>query len=247
MSLANEKDLLKLQQLGKQYAEDALKFFGEKHSQKPEIREVAIFYATATAAMAETMYAFLSANAEKEQADGWLIQLFGVIGHSLETKRIPVPPVLASAAGEISAPIEESSTPAAKQAVPRCICTVDPSGVCPTCPGAIKGAVRKILLPVGDCLRLVEKGVRKIGMEHSCEACTEAYLDAAVASVIMEGSLGELSPELEPFAEQIFEAIYQWAVGRGAGDMALSEKAWAIFADRMNDKSATVPPEQSVS
>jgi hypothetical protein len=247
VSLANEKDVLRLQQLGKQYAEDALKFFGEKYSQKPEIREVAIFYATATAAMAETMYAFLSANAEKEQADGWLIQLFGMIGKSLQTKRIPMPPTLNPAAGEMSASAEEMPAPASKRVIPKCICTVDASGVCPACPGNIKVAVRKVLIPVGDCLRVVENGVRKIGMEHSCEACIEAYLDAAVASIIMEGSLGELSPDLEPFAEQIFEAIYQWAVGRGVSDMTLSEKAWAIFADRMADEDDPTVPEKPVS
>lgn len=245
MSLANAQDAMKLQQLGKQYAADALKFFGQKYSQKPEVREVAIFYATATAAMAEAMYDFLSANAEKEQADGWLVQLFGMIGQSLKTKRIPVPPALTPSAGEVSDPA--AASPEVKRAMPMCICAVDPSGVCPACPGNIKSAVKKVLIPVGDCLRVVENGVRKIGMEHCCEACIEAYLDAAVASVIMEGSLGELSPELEPFAEQIFEAIYQWAVGRGVGDMTLSEKAWAIFADRMADKDKPAPVEKPVS
>lgn len=238
MSLANEQDVLKLQNIGKRYAEDALTFFGRHYSQKPEIREVALFYATATAAMAEAMYAFMSANAEKEQADGWLAQLFGMIGKSLQTKRIPLPPALTLPAGDASGPPEVSTPIAgAKQAAAACICTLDPAGICPTCPGQIKASVRKNLLPVGDCLRTAQQGLLKVGGEKPCAPCTEAYLDAAVASVIMEGSLGELSHDIEPFANQIFEAIYEWASRRGVGEMPLTQKAWAIFSDRLMDQA----------
>lgn len=233
MSLTNEQDVVTLRNLGKCFADDALEFFGKNYKQRPEVGEVALFYATATAALAEAMYAFLHANAEKEQADGWLTQLFSMIGQSLQTKNIPLPP--GQAAPAAAASIEPAAAPAVKRTKTACICAVEPTGICHICPGQIKESVRKAILPLGDCLRNLEQGLGQIGGKKPCAACTEAYLDAAVASVLMSGSLGELSPDVEPFIDQIYEALYRWALGRGVDEMVLTEKAWAIFSGGMEE------------
>lgn len=249
MSRYNEQAIRELQQLGREYADEAIKYFGKKYSEQPKIGEIALFYAAATSSMVATMYAFVYANAAKEDADGWLAQLFGMIGEGIQIKRIPVPPSLAPSQDEVSSPAASTAQAEAPPAV--CICKLDQAGVCPTCPTQIKASIRQALVPIGDCLRVAQERLLKVGADKLCSACTSAYLDAAIASAVMEGSLGELSAELEPLSDQIFDVIYQWAIRRGLTEMPLTEKAWAVFSERLQEKKPestsrlSAPPDKA--
>lgn len=228
----NEEQLVrKVQDLAHKYSADAIGFFSEKYSSTPHLGEVALFHGTVAADLIGTMYSYVHENAGKDQAELWLAQLFGMANSLLKAKGIP-------AIEEIQAPLlpPDSVPPPAAEPAPTCVCAVDTAGSCQTCPGQMKESMRKTFLFFSDYILKAENLGREATKDGLCAVCCNEYLDAAMASVIMENALGEMPVNVDVFCDHLYEVIIRSAEQRGVTKMPLTTQAWQLYTDRLSER-----------
>lgn len=234
MGLEEERRVQNVQQLALKYAESAREFFSEKYANRAPLAEVALFYGTASATMVGSMYSFVHLNAGKEAADAWLSQCLGMVGAVVRSKGTPVVLEIEALSGVTDAASDSATGGTA--ALPPCICALDPSGTCLTCPADMKDSMRKTITFCGEYIRKTQQMMRTVTEKKTCGACRDTYLDASIASVIMESSLGEVPVDVDEFCDQLFAVIQHSALQCGIKELPLTEKAWAIFSEKMSDR-----------
>lgn len=228
----NEEQLVrKVQDLAHKYAADAIGFFSEKYSNSPQLGAVALFHGTVAADLIGTMYSYVYENAGKDQAELWLAQLFGMANSLLKAKGVP-------AISEIQAPIlpPDVAQPAPEAPVSTCTCTVDSAGSCQTCPGQMKESMRKTFLFFSDYILKAENLGRAAKKDGLCAVCCNEYLDAAIASVIMENTLSAMPVNVDVFCENLYQIIVRSAQHRGVTELPLTTQAWQLYTEKLSEK-----------
>lgn len=249
-----KKDKL-LQDLGLKYANEAMNFLATNYSEQLTVRELANFSRAAISTMLGSSYAIVHHNASQKDAEDFLSAIFVVTAAIVRMKGIPVELSIKAQVHDRAilqetptlspeAVLPAAAAPPEKAAeAPVCRCTLDAQGVCPSCPASIQSRFTAVF---GGMAELFTKTAELNKPLSPCRVCSDAYLDAAIASVIVSGGLKGLTALDPAMVDTLFTMLLEFGSRAGLEGMPLTEAAWEKMVPAAPPPPSSLHPQTKV-
>lgn len=207
----------------------------------PGVSDHAMFSGTAAATLLGATYAYVDQKAGREEADIWLSQYLTLVGVIARSKGTSVVLTISAKSGEVPKAPTAVKTPAT--ALKECVCKLNPDGSCSVCPERLKTGYRDMLGVFKDFnerMQVCKKAIEARG--PGCPICSEAYVDAALASAVI--GLGQPEKGQEQIWDEILGFLVQLAAMSGIQELPLTQAAWNKMA-RKNEEGAEETPAKT--